>query len=158
LVAVAAIVAPALVAAPQAVRREVLDEATLGEVVPIGAMELAPLPSVLACGGGPSFATGRIFPRRLWAPLRGQDGCGLPLVRLDAGFRSVTCRGLLGGAPMFDPGMRLDFPGAHVCQREQLRDGLHVVMSPWLIKIFTIGSFKIHTSCSSVPLVSGKVI
>ena len=33
-----------------------------------------------------------------------------------------------------------------------------MLMSPWLIKMFTTGSFKIHTSCSSVPLVSGKVI
>ena len=31
-----------------------------------------------------------------------------------------------------------------------------MLMSPWLIKMFMIGSLKIHKSCSSIPLVSGK--
>jgi len=48
LVAVAAVVTAVLVVALLVVHREILHEAALGEVVPVGAMELQPLASVLA--------------------------------------------------------------------------------------------------------------
>jgi len=45
---IVAIVGSTIIAAPLVPGREVLDESTLGEVVPIGGVELAPFVAVLA--------------------------------------------------------------------------------------------------------------
>ena len=92
-IVVVAVIAATVAAAPLALCREVLEEEALGEVVPVGVVELAPFVVVPAGRSGLSFATRRVSPG-WWprAPLRGQDGGSLPLVCLGARFRAVARR------------------------------------------------------------------
>ena len=80
---IVAIIGPTIIAAPLVPGREVLDESTLGEVVPIGGVELAPFVAISAGWSKLSFTSRRVsLGRRPWAPFRDQDSGCLPLVCL----------------------------------------------------------------------------
>ena len=103
LVAIVTVVTATIIAALLAVRRKVLHEGALGEVMPIGVMELAPHSPVLAGRGRLLLAAGRVSSgRRLRVPFCSQDGGSLPIVRLDAGLgrrAQEAPRGRLGVQP-----------------------------------------------------------
>jgi len=118
-IVVVAVVTATVAMASQVLRREVLDEAALGEVVPVGVVELAPLATVPVGRSGlpfstPGFPLGGGFGR----PSAARPVAAFRLFASAPGFRPSRVGGSSGGTPMLDPGVRLSLQGVLVRQCE----------------------------------------